>query len=639
MKIPVLLLFVVLASTNSFGQNQSYKEAITLRGCSPGADSIEASRKGNSFYIQVNGEKKKTVGTYLTKDSALAPYKNIVTKELHQKCYASETDAPSDFIFFINSFYQKAVDALFTQPEAKKGSGQVTIADTLKLPESKTIYLLTTTKEKYEMSLFDKAAGAPKSLLTWDSATNQYLFTSTTLSDTDVQKNLPAILYLKDSVAGIRNPTLSMLYYDDNTYALLSIDSSGTATSLLPVRINGVIGDSIKQSGPLGKAKFNGVNINTLPIQSTLIKAKELADDLSKKSAVVDSAKKVAAADSAKAVAAKAAAAAEDTSFRSGITFLSAFNFDFSNKFSSSFLGLFNIFAPHAFRGKRKSWFNRNVGVNVGFEKVDYTTGSINGNDSSESEYFHQNILVHPLDLYRTYGDLNDTIRAGAAYYRQLNKYTFTFSNTVYSFYWQFLINSHWLTDEYDKKAGIYFHAHLELLINQYTKTANIQTIDQDTQMVAASQTHNTNGFTYSSVNQIVTNYNFISQYYGLGLTAYFRPFYQVKDTHIFAQLTLGAAQNTPDLTNLYNDAIPPNLNSTYNYSSTYTQFETFYLFRFKFIEQITKNSDLMIGFNLRGAFNPSTYPQYAAFIGINLGLSPIITAITGSSKSTTAEN
>lgn len=328
---------------------------------------------------------------------------------------------------------------------------------------------------------------------------------------------------------------------------------------------------------------------------------------------------------------------AADSNFYNGITFLNAFNFDFSNKFSTSYLGEFNIFAPHAFAGNSKVHNQNNkarFGLNAGFEKVNYTTGDINGNDSSQSLYFHQKVLINPLDLYKATNSINDTIKSGAWYWRQLNKYTFTASNVVFSSYFEFLWNSNLLSDDSDKNVGLYLNFHTEFLVNSFTKTANIQNIAQDSVQVKNNQTHQGAGFLYYQTNQILSNYNFVSPFFGLGFTGYIKPFKKKKNIHIFGEVIWGIAKNTPNFKDLLGDSIPPALNGTYSGLTAYnSEWNAFYLVKVEFIDKITKNSDLIIGYNQRGIFNQITYPQWAAYIGLNLGLDPILNAIIGDGK------
>lgn len=303
----------------------------------------------------------------------------------------------------------------------------------------------------------------------------------------------------------------------------------------------------------------------------------------------------------------------DDTpSILDNITFLSAANFDFSTKISASYLGLFNVFAPNI---RRSRW-----GVMAGIERVNYGNDNINGNDSTNVEYFHQNI-VNPLDVYPYYnssGVPTDSVRIGASYHRQFNKYTFSASDVVWSFYIDPFFRLTGLNDR-DKNTGIFLHGHLELLVNQWTRTANIQNL-ADTVL---TNTQSNLPYLEVSPTSIVSNYNFLSLYFGTGLTFYL-PLFGDTTTHLFIQPTLGFALNTPNFSQLNNSTIAPNPNGTYAINVINNNLRGFYLFKASFLRDISSKAQLAIGFGVRGQL-PTTYPQYTAYIGLNIG----ITALT----------
>ena len=313
--------------------------------------------------------------------------------------------------------------------------------------------------------------------------------------------------------------------------------------------------------------------------------------------------------DSVIAAIKKSSDTLDNDSTNDHLTLLSALNFDFSGKLTASYLGLFNIFAPNI---KKTRW-----GFITGIEKINYSNGNINGNDTGQFVYSQVNTLLNPLDFYKP----TDTVRQGATYLRQYNKYTFSNANTVWSFYIQPLFK----LGSPDKKTGVYLHFHAELLVNQYSRTTNIQTISQDTQAVAANQTHN--GYNRVQNNPIIGNSNFISGYFGAGVTFYLKPFEKPR-THFFFQPTFGVAFSSPKLDSLGGTSIPQQ-NGTYLTSFEYNKPKAFYLVRASYIQTMSTKSELIIGMAIRGIF-PDQVPQYAAFLGINLDLNALVKLITG---------
>jgi hypothetical protein len=298
------------------------------------------------------------------------------------------------------------------------------------------------------------------------------------------------------------------------------------------------------------------------------------------------------------------------------INILTAANFDFTGKLSASYLGLFNVFAPNI--------ANTKFGFNFGIEKISYSATNINGNDSNQVEYFPQNFLLNPLAVNRQ----SNTINAGARYLQQYNQYTFTSSNRVWSFYlaplWRLI-----RLDQKDGRMGLFAHFHTELLINQWTRTASVRNLYQnpDTLTVAGNSTPAA-GFYWVAKNPIVANYNFISGYFGAGLTL-FTNLYDGKSL-FFCQGTLGYANHTPDFSRLTDPTLLLNANGTYSGNDVVSpKTKAFYLLRTNFIQELSTKSQLVIGFLIRGNF-ADVNCQYAAFVGLNLDLQAIAKLITG---------
>lgn len=298
------------------------------------------------------------------------------------------------------------------------------------------------------------------------------------------------------------------------------------------------------------------------------------------------------------------------------VTLLNAANFDFTGKLSTSYLGLLNIFAPNVIPHTK-------LGFNFGIEKVNYGTTNINGNDSNQVQYFHQNFLLNPLQV-NTDGN---TINAGAKYLQQYNQYSFTSSNVVWSFY----LDPLWQICQWSNKypqQGLYAHVHGELLLNQWTRTATMKNLYQNPDTLVTSGTTTTKGFYWVAKNPIVANYNFISAYFGAGLTLLTRLFNE--KSFFYCQGTIGKANNTPDFTKLNDPTSLLNANGTYSSDSIVNnRSRAFYLLRTSYIQALSVNSQIVIGFHVRGNFGDLNC-QYAAYVGLNLDLTAVSKLITG---------
>jgi hypothetical protein len=304
-----------------------------------------------------------------------------------------------------------------------------------------------------------------------------------------------------------------------------------------------------------------------------------------------------------------------DSPTTSNVTLLAAANFDFTGKLSTSFLGLFNVFAPNVIKKK--------YGFDFGIEKINYSTSNINGNDSNQVEFFNQNYLLNPLSVNQVSG----TIKPGAKYVQQYNQYTYSSSNRVWSFYVDPLYRISDLGQN-DLRKGLFAHFHAELLINQWTRTANIKTLYQSPDTMTTSGNTPTKGYYWVAKNPIVANYNFISAYFGAGLTL-LTNLYDTKSA-FFCQGTLGWANHTPDFDKLNDPNQLLYANGTYsNDSILNSKTKGFFLLRMNFTQELSSKSQLIIGLHLRGNFSDLNC-QYAAFLGLNLDLEAIAKLVTG---------
>jgi hypothetical protein len=305
----------------------------------------------------------------------------------------------------------------------------------------------------------------------------------------------------------------------------------------------------------------------------------------------------------------------DSTPTGTSVTYLNAVNFDFNSKLSPSYIGVFNVFAPSTKLPINKRW-----GIITGIEKINYNNANFN-KDSSQVEFYHQNVLLNPLNFS------SDTAQTGSKYLRQYNKFTYSSTNALWSFY----VEPTYRLTKFVKarpKDGIYAHLHFELLINHYTRTANIQNIAQDTQVVSNStQTHSQ--YNLVQANQIVSNYDFPSFCTGAGFTFYTT---LQRDTtiHLFFQPTFGVISNSPNFDSLNSVKYPPLPNGDVsNTTIVNNKIKPFYLFKAGFIDQLSSKSELIIGFVVRVQI-PTTNPQYAAYVGLNLDLNSVASLITG---------
>jgi hypothetical protein len=306
------------------------------------------------------------------------------------------------------------------------------------------------------------------------------------------------------------------------------------------------------------------------------------------------------------------------------ITFLNAANFDFSGKLSASYMGIFKLFAPNI---HMSHW-----GFIAGIEKINYSSGNINGNDSTQTEYFIQNYLLNPIDhvtINPVTGFTTNYIEPGARYLQQYNQYAYKTTNTVWSFYAEPMYRLSYLGGK-DNRQGLYLHLHAELLENEWTKMVNIKNLYQNPDtLIVSSNTQSQNGFYWVANNPITSNYNFLTGYFGGGATVYIDPINNDTNTHVFAQATTGFTVNSPNFDALNNPQIAPAPNGTYPLNDViYVHAKGFYLIRLSFIQSLSKSSQLVIGGIFRGIF-AANYPEYAVFLGLNLDVSAILKLIT----------
>lgn len=312
------------------------------------------------------------------------------------------------------------------------------------------------------------------------------------------------------------------------------------------------------------------------------------------------------------------------------IMFLNAYNFDFGNtSLSSNYVGHINLFSPSlnkkeigseiTMKTERFGW-----GFNTGILKINY-----NQKDSSNKfQNFKENVFISPFD------ELKDSVR----FLKQINNYKVETSTTVWSFYVQPLL-------ELTKASGkqhIYVHAHTELLATKWSSTTSIVNVQESSDTAIFTKAAYPNIVIRNRIsNEVSTSTNTLSGYFGLGFTFDLQPW---EKGSFFFQPTLGYTTNKPsasstDITNNIRTGAP-GIRSSSNVLSK--NWNSFYLVRAYYTHSIAKTPDkdgstIVLGMDVRGLF-PFYAPQYAAYVGLNVGLDSILDLIKGTSKSSSSE-
>jgi len=314
------------------------------------------------------------------------------------------------------------------------------------------------------------------------------------------------------------------------------------------------------------------------------------------------------------------------------ITYLNAANFNFDDNADASYLGKLNIFAPNI--GKTPFGFNAGI-MRV---KFDYK-------DTSHSRYYIESRKIRPLD----------SLKQGDQYLREYNKYTTTRSNMIWSFYVQPMFRL--LTWPKNMKTNknlssplpnaIYFHLHLELLVNKTNVTSTIDNLQRDTAFV--DTTKSGTAYFYLPTNSILDDRTFLNGYFGAGLTFNLDPFGN-GNSRFFFQPTVGITTNYPnwvsqDISSTTLSVVPVRGSNT-PVTPVYRAVESkgFYLVRTEFIQNISDDAQLIIGSDIRGLL-PKVNPVYATYVGLNVNVNAIATIFskknntTGNDHDTTASS
>ena len=243
-------------------------------------------------------------------------------------------------------------------------------------------------------------------------------------------------------------------------------------------------------------------------------------------------------------------------------------------------------------------------------------------------------------------------MKQGTKYLRQINKYTTTRSNTVWSLYVQPMFRI--VSWPWSKKAkvtnntsitrpnlalpnGIYLHLHAELFVNKANVTTNIENIQQDTSLM--DTTKRLNYIVYQR-NPLIYDRTFLNGYFGIGLTFNLDPFGS-GNSRFFFQPTIGITTNyanwtSQDITSTVVNVIPTRSGTTIQqYQSIKSS--TFYLVRAEFAQRLSDNSQIIVGADIRGLL-PRYNPLYASYIGLNVNLDAVARIVSDKDKSSSTK-
>jgi hypothetical protein len=279
------------------------------------------------------------------------------------------------------------------------------------------------------------------------------------------------------------------------------------------------------------------------------------------------------------------------------ITYLNAFNFDFSNTTTqSNYIGHLNILSGNT----SKKW-----GVNTGIMKINYSQNSTDVNEIITVE----NVVISPFE----------PLTQNSKYLKQVNSYKTTRKNTVWSLYVQPLYR---ISDE-NNDNEVFAHGHLELLPSSWNSKTTVTNIKQDTAIfmpgtpaiTAKTILTNTSSYTISGV----------YGYFGLGMT-FNLPIWE--NGKFFFQPTVGITSNYPQPSSVdINSNVFP-----FQEKRSVDQWSSFYLIRANYNHKIGESSILVVGVDVRGLF-PKYSPLYAVYAGLDLSINKLVTLITGEKK------
>ena len=295
----------------------------------------------------------------------------------------------------------------------------------------------------------------------------------------------------------------------------------------------------------------------------------------------------------------------DDLKKKSGrIMFMNAYNFDFGgNLAGSNYVGHLNIYSPAM--GSTEKW-----AFNSGIMKINY----------SQKDTSLENDPVLRENLFISHFD---TLGAGLKYLRRLTRYSTIKKNQVWSFYFQPMFQIH----KTSNSSRIFLHLHTELLASKWTATTTFNPLFQDT-AVFNPGTHSNFSIRYRYDTRSVYTINSLSGYFGAGLT------YDMKlwnKGEFVVQGTIGFTTNKASPTSTDLD-VTFSGNGGDKAPTAQRNLTGFFLIRANYIQKLSETSNVVIGTDIRG-FVSQYAPQYAAYIGLNVGLESVLKLITGDKK------
>lgn len=287
-------------------------------------------------------------------------------------------------------------------------------------------------------------------------------------------------------------------------------------------------------------------------------------------------------------------------SIKNRIMYLNAYNFDFSDKLASNYVGHLNLFSPSS--SKNKKW-----GYNTGILKINYAQKDTNTNSGA---VLRENVFIN----------LFDTLASGVKYLRQINRYKTEKRNTVWSFYFQ---PTYELTNKEDD-FHVYAHGHIELLASKWSILTSVSNIQQDT--VAFNPPADTPLIRYNLSSNNDYTVNSLSGYFGAGFTLDTKPW---ENGRFFFQPTAGVTSNKPSSASIDINSGTVRYSNGVRGPSNYERenrrtWYGFYLIRAYYTHIIAKEkATAVVGVDIRGLL-PFYSPQYAVYAGLNLSFDSI---------------
>ncbi len=278
------------------------------------------------------------------------------------------------------------------------------------------------------------------------------------------------------------------------------------------------------------------------------------------------------------------------------LTYINAANFDFANTQKDiSYVGNLNIFAP-------KLSPHYKFGFNAGIFKINYQK-----NDSLPNSSANVEILAR---------GIGDSLVNGSKYRREVNEYYKKVSNKDISIYFQPI---YWINSTTTSNNYFFAHLHTEFLISNWEIENSYATLSFDSLVYNNTPTNPLQpgpSLIYKYKKTFNSKFVNLSGNFGAGVTYIATPFTNSK---FFLQSTIGYSTLGMNVIS-YNDKYQLNKGETSRYLPEIKTLHFFYLFRSSFTHQLSNNSEIIIGADIRG-YLPSYTPKYAIYIGLKLKL------------------